>query len=203
MATKVKKSYKVENKRAVEAEKKRQNDKTIKYPIAEDGIAAPMWRRLVAYLIDAIISLALTAMFVYSAATSEMEPWYNFLFMLSGFLSQVWLFMILPMEYTKGQTLGRKAMKLYVREIPTKFPLTWWKSFSRDYLYGILAIAVAIPFEIIYSIYQYATQKQAKEQTLQMLDYKPKQLILARDLIFNSEVVYLPKKKNKVIDVAN
>lgn len=200
MATKIKKSYQVKSKQEEEA-KKLEEDKSIKRPIAEGAVAAPIWRRICAYAIDFGIAMGVTALFLFSSNEPTLPMYYRYLYLFSILITQVWLFILIPTDYMKGQTLGRKLLRLYARDIHTHYPLNWWKSLSREYIYGILAFMFTIPFELLHLLFQFVTNKEQKPQTVQMLDIKGKQLILARDTIFHSEVVYLAKKTNKVIEV--
>jgi len=202
MATKVKKGYGPKTNKKVGDnpsdttngdDKKSRKDKPI-YP-DQTVLPAPVWRRLFAYAIDLMLGLGTSALMVFSASVPGTEEMTRIWLLLSGIVMQFWLFGFLPSEYTPGQTLGQKMLRLYVRQVRNKKTLGVWRSMARGYFYGVLGAPLTIPFEVIALIGQFLMEKKAEPKKLQNLPLSQKALTLPRDALFNVEVIYVPKHK--------
>ena len=164
--------------------------------IAPDGVAAPIYRRLVAYIIDIILSLGSSFLFLITANSEEFAgSGLRWLYLASIVLAQVWFFGILPTDTMLGQTPGRKLMRIFVRRVVDKEPLNMSRSLLKEYVYGVFGCLFTIPFEIISLVLQLKNKKPEKSTNLQALPVEGKYLILPRDTIFKTEEVYLPKEK--------
>ncbi|GBU10734.1 hypothetical protein AwErysi_03500 [Erysipelotrichaceae bacterium] len=195
MAMKTRKTYEYKGKVLAEAEKGKPKDKNAKVPIAEAGINAPIVRRVAANAVDLVLALVATGFFLLAAGVPEVTLTYRFLYLASIVVTQIWLFGLIPTEYWKGQTIGRKIFRLYGRNVQTHLPLSFYQSILRDYIYGVLAGVITIPFEIGHFIFEYLRMKTEVEMTTQMIPCKKTGMILVKDRIFKSEIVYLPKNK--------
>jgi|GEM_PF-3067863 len=204
MATKRKKAYdltakeRVEGRPSKDVEKEKDLEKKDRpiYDI-EGVVAAPIWRRLIALVIDGVLSYGASYFMLISANLPDTPTMTRFLMLLSALAIQLWFFGLIPGEYMPGQTLGRKLMGIYVRRVEDKKPLGILKSLLREYVYNLLGIILTTPFEIISIIMQMVTNKKdtETEQTLQDLPLANVKLMLPRDTIFKTEAIYVPKDK--------
>lgn len=194
MATKVKKPYDHGlNKEGKEAKDQKDVPK-YELPVALDGVAAPIERRIGAWIIDSAICAAITYICLLAAANSDFGGIYRWFNLAAIVISAFWLYGMFP-EYMPGQTIGRKLMRIYLRQVENSKPLGILKGFTRDYLYGFLGMLVTGPFELVQLLIQNFTKPETtEEKTLQMLPITKKELILVRDTIFKTETVYVPKQ---------
>ena len=195
MARKTQRRFGAELKqRALEEEQVVEGEEA-KGPIAPDGIAAPLWRRLGAYAVDLV--LALFSLFVFSTqlANLELPTSQRILFIVSNIVIQIWLFGIIPTTGWAGQTLGRKLFGLYTRNVETLEYLPMWKSIMKDFGFGVFLFAFTIPLEIFYGLIQIVTKKEPAKYPFQECEIFGKKIVSARDNIFKSETIYLPKTK--------
>jgi len=202
MATKVRKAYGQKGKKTETAETKpmtKQERRMMKkeqplYP-NRTVVAAPVWRRLLAYIVDATLSVSTSWLMLQGSAIPDMEYVTRIWMLLSGLVIQLWIFGFLPSEYTLGQTLGQKIFGVYVRQVGNKKVLGLWKSMVRGYFYGVLAFPLTIPFELFALMGQLLMRQDTTAQQLQHLPITKKGLTLPRDFLFNVEVFYVPKVK--------
>jgi len=200
MATKVKKSYGPKAKKQIRADdmKTGAQDKSISkrdLPLHRDGIVlpAPLWRRVLSYIIDATLGLGSSMLMLYSSSIPGTEMMTQMWLLISAFVINLWIYGLLPGEYSVGQTPGQKLLRLYVRRIDNKKTLGIWRSMLRGYFYGLIGAPITIPFELFNVFIQYVTGKKGEPKILQNIPVTDKALTLPRDLLFKAEVIYVPK----------
>lgn len=198
MARKTRKSYGAElNKQVKEKELESSEEQEKSGPIALEAIEAPLWRRLAAYVIDVALGLFVMWLFRTFLLTEAETGKFSFLYMFSAIITIVWLFVLFPVEYSRGQTLGRKLFGLYTRDVKTKLPLKWWKYFIREYIYGVVVFLFTIPLECFFCLIQFIQKPSEPTYPLQSFTIGEKKINFAKDTFFSSETVYLPKKAKK------
>lgn len=208
MATKVKKGYGLSQKeqelRQEALKQDAQNDKQDKKArlLGAGGSNAPIWRRLVAYLIDLALSYGATGLFVVSSIAPDIPMTNRWLLLASAIITQLWFFGIFPGEYTPGQTIGCKMTRIYVRHTKTHRTIGVWKMFFKTYLYGVLGLVLTGPFTLVSLVYQVFVTSKSSVRTTQMLAVKAYNLVLPHDMLFRTEVVYVPQKGKRVEDAA-
>lgn len=185
------------NKQAEEQKKDEEQsvkEQAVNLPLALDAIRAPLWRRFAATIVDMVISLFFTGIFFLSMQNPNATQAEMLLYMASLVITQAWLFIFLPTNYMRGQTIGRKIFRLYCRDVYTKRTASWWKYFMRDFFFKITLVMGTMPLSLVYVLYQYLRPMAIKEigaqQQLVLFD---KKLTLIQDTIFSTEVVYREK----------
>lgn len=201
MATKIKKSYDLTAKdrkdgRITQEEKEARALDKRDAPIifGEEVVSAPLWRRIIAYLIDFCACFGGTAIMISAALGENVTTLSRLIYLFSAIMLQLLLFGITPTDYWPGQTLGRKAMGIYLRRLDDKKSLGTMKNFLRDYIYSMLAFILTIPAETVFLLIQLMTKTFEDADNLQSVKIGQHHFILPRDRYFKVEAVYLPKK---------
>lgn len=204
MARRTQRSFGAElNKKIKEEELQELENEELDPIIAPEGVEAKFWQHLGAYAIDAALSIAVMALFLFFGASVAETKTMEFMYALSNILTQVWFFVLWPIEYSKGQTIGKKMFGVYTRDVMTKKNLPWWKGLLRDFGYGVFAILISLPLEIIFVLYQVIATDKPKDDSLQSFTLFGKNVIFARDYIFKTETVFLPKEFRPVKEKKN
>ena len=123
---------------------------------------APWWKRLCAILIDGVIvGFTLIVFFAISFAvfgssvrtdaggTRTVAPAGFVLVYLLGFGAQLVYYGVLNGS-ARGQTVGKMALKIAVRDAQTGGPIGFWRALGRDAILLVFDIAFAIPLIIDY-----------------------------------------------------
>ncbi|MGL5540799.1 MAG: RDD family protein [Erysipelotrichaceae bacterium] len=118
-------------------------------------------KRSAAYVIDVVLTLAVTAMYLFFAQNfyydSATYAQANFM-VICAFISVVLLLGYIPTK-TNGQTVGKIIMKLRVVNENGK-PRGMWQNLVRECFLKYGFIYIFIPFAILYEIFACFVQKK-------------------------------------------
>ena len=129
-------------------------DEVLRVPLA------PWWKRLVAILIDGmIVGLStLVVVLVFAAAlgpsTTTNQPQQSSAGATLGALAGLWIVLAIPGAVyfgalngsRRGQTVGKMALGIAVRDAQTGAPIGFWRAVGRNLITVVFSIALYIPY---------------------------------------------------------
>lgn len=134
-------------------------------------------KRLIAYVIDLVITISVTAMYLFFATNfyydSATYTQGNFM-VLCAMISIFFLLGYVPTK-TNGQTLGKIIMKLRVENLNGK-PRTMWQNILRELILKYGFIYMLVIFDAVYMVYQSLVNKKIE-------------IVFGHDILLKTKVV--------------
>ena len=129
--------------------------------IKEEYKPAPIFKRVIAYAIDILIYVPFAFLFMFFSKiyviNNDISKSYFMLLCL--LIVSIGLFSYMPKKL-KGQTIGKKIMRIKIQHVNEKMELSYWKYFLREYFAKIGIAIFVIPMTIIYAIISFISKKK-------------------------------------------
>jgi uncharacterized RDD family membrane protein YckC len=126
------------------------------YQAAASGVGAPAdwWRRLVAIILDGLVLTIPNAIlvFLFGIKTTETDVSGNVTIHLGSFAAVSFLSLIVAIIYSgllegssHGQSVGKMALRIQVRDATTGGPIGFARAAGRRFIYQILFLPLFVP----------------------------------------------------------